>query len=210
MSHPQPPNRVKLVIGLFMKNKGLFPTVSAELTECFGPVDLISRWYPFDFTTYYEPEMGAPLFRRILAFKALIEQKQLAEIKVTTNSLEQRHSEDDKRKINIDPGYMAHERFVLATIHSVKGLEWHTVFIIWTLEGKFPSSYAFNSEEEMEEERRLMYVAATRARESLFITYPINVYDRVTGEILSKPSRFLKEIPPELFEGWTLGEGVAE
>ncbi len=51
MSHPQPPNRVKLVIGLFMKNKGLFPTVSAELTECFGPVDLISRWYPFDFTT---------------------------------------------------------------------------------------------------------------------------------------------------------------
>ena len=102
------------------------------------------------------------------------------------------------------------ERLVLSTIHSAKGLEWHTVFIIWALEGKFPSSYAFNSEEEMEEERRLMYVAATRARESLFITYPINVYDRVTGEILSKPSRFLKEIPPELFEGWTLGEGAAE
>jgi hypothetical protein len=115
MSHPQPPNRVKLVIGLFMKNKGLFPAVSVELTEYFGPVDLISRWYPFDFTTYYEPEMGAPLFRRILAFKDHIEQKQLADIKVTTNSLEQRYFEDDKRKINIDPGYLSHERFVLAT-----------------------------------------------------------------------------------------------
>jgi DNA helicase-2/ATP-dependent DNA helicase PcrA len=99
---------------------------------------------------------------------------------------------------------------VLSTIHSAKGLEWHTVFIIWAVEGKFPSSYAFNSEEEMEEERRLMYVAATRARESLFITYPINVYDRVTGEVLSKPSRFLKEIPSEMFEGWTLGEGAVE
>jgi len=100
------------------------------------------------------------------------------------------------------------ERLVLSTVHSAKGLEWHTVFIIWAVEGKFPSSYAFNSEEDMEEERRLMYVAATRAREGLFITYPVNVYDRATGEIFSKPSRFLKEIPSELFEGWMLGEGA--
>ena len=100
------------------------------------------------------------------------------------------------------------ERLILSTIHSAKGLEWHTVFIIWALEGKFPSSYAFNSEEEMEEERRLMYVAATRAKKNLFITYPINIYDRVTGETLSKPSRFVKELPSELFEHWTLAEQV--
>ncbi|MBW1678918.1 MAG: ATP-dependent helicase, partial [Deltaproteobacteria bacterium] len=100
------------------------------------------------------------------------------------------------------------ERLILSTIHSAKGLEWHTVFIIWALEGKFPSIYAFNSEEEMEEERRLMYVAATRARENLFITYPINIYDRVTGEVFSKPSRFIKEIPSELVEVWTLAEGA--
>lgn len=115
MSRPQAPNRVKLIVGLFMKDKTLFQTVSEELVESFGPVDLISPWYPFDFTTYYEPEMGSPLLRRILAFKALIEQDRLAEIKVITNSLEQRYSEENKRKINIDPGYLAHERFVLAT-----------------------------------------------------------------------------------------------
>jgi len=98
------------------------------------------------------------------------------------------------------------EKIVLSTIHSAKGLEWNTVFIIWALEGKFPSNYAFNTEEEMEEERRLMYVAATRAKENLFITYPINIFDRVSGEILSKPSRFIKEIPSELIEGWSLIE----
>jgi len=100
------------------------------------------------------------------------------------------------------------ERLVLSTIHSAKGLEWHTVFIIWAVEGKFPSNYAFRSDEEMEEERRLMYVAATRAKENLFITYPINIYDRLSGKVLSKPSRFIKEIPSELFESWILVEGV--
>jgi DNA helicase-2/ATP-dependent DNA helicase PcrA len=96
------------------------------------------------------------------------------------------------------------ERLVLSTIHSAKGLEWNTVFIIWALEGKFPSSYAYSREEDMEEERRLMYVAATRAKENLIVTYPINIYDRISGETLSKPSRFLREIPPGLFEGWAL------
>jgi len=100
------------------------------------------------------------------------------------------------------------ERLVLSTIHSAKGLEWHTVFIIWALEGKFPSSYAFNSEEEMEEERRLMYVAATRAKENLFITYPVNIYDRVSGKVFSKPSRFVCEISSDFFESWSLADGI--
>jgi DNA helicase-2/ATP-dependent DNA helicase PcrA len=100
------------------------------------------------------------------------------------------------------------ERLVLSTIHSAKGLEWHTVFIIWALEGKFPSSYAYDDEEDMEEERRLMYVASTRAKENLFITYPINVYDRVTGEVLTKPSRFIKELPSHMVEMWTLVNDV--
>ncbi|MBN2467408.1 MAG: ATP-dependent helicase [Deltaproteobacteria bacterium] len=94
------------------------------------------------------------------------------------------------------------ERLVLSTIHSAKGLEWNTVFIIWALEGKFPSSYAFNSDDEMEEERRLMYVAATRAKENLFITYPIRIYDRVSGTTFSEPSRFIKDLPSELVQHW--------
>jgi len=111
---------------------------------------------------------------------------------------------------DVSPVDREDDRLVLSTIHSAKGLEWHTVFIIWALEGKFPSSYAYEREEDMEEERRLMYVAATRAKENLFITYPVNIYDRVSGEVLSKPSRFIREIPPEYFEGWALEERFSE
>jgi ATP-dependent DNA helicase UvrD/PcrA len=87
----------------------------------------------------------------------------------------------------------------LSTIHSAKGLEWHSVFIIWAVDGRFPSLYN-KDEEELEEERRLMYVAATRAKENLFITYPINIFDRATGMVFSKPSRFLDGIPRRILE----------
>ena len=53
----------------------------------------------------------------------------------------------------------------LSTIHSAKGLEWHTVFIIWAVDGKFPSAYSMHGDDELEEERRLMYVAVTRAKQ---------------------------------------------
>ncbi len=86
----------------------------------------------------------------------------------------------------------------LSTIHSAKGLEWHTVFIIWAVDGKFPSVYSINQAEDLEEERRLMYVAATRAKQNLYIAYPINMYDRAAGMVLSKPSRFLDDIPSQM------------
>jgi len=87
----------------------------------------------------------------------------------------------------------------LSTIHSAKGLEWHSVFIIWAVDGRFPSLYN-TDEDEFEEERRLMYVAATRAKENLFITYPINIFDRATGMVLCKPSRFLDGISKRILE----------
>ncbi len=89
---------------------------------------------------------------------------------------------------------------VLSTIHSAKGLEWHSVFIIWALEGRFPSYYNINSMEELEEERRLLYVAATRAKENLFITYPIKIFDRGLRTVLSRPSQFIEGIPDDLLE----------
>jgi DNA helicase-2/ATP-dependent DNA helicase PcrA len=91
-------------------------------------------------------------------------------------------------------------RLTLSTIHSAKGLEWHTVFIIWALDGRFPSMHALNKEEDLEEERRLMYVATTRAKENLFITYPTQAYDRATAMMLNRPSSFLKDIPYDLLE----------
>ena len=91
-------------------------------------------------------------------------------------------------------------RLVLSTIHSAKGLEWHTVFIIWALDGRFPSMHSLNSEEDLEEELRLMYVAATRAQNNLFFTYPDNIYDRGSGMVFSRPSRFIDEIPDDILE----------
>jgi len=98
----------------------------------------------------------------------------------------------------------AADRLVLSTVHSAKGLEWHSVFIIWALDGRFPSTYALNSDEDLEEELRLMYVAATRAKEYLYITYPSQVYDRGSGLILSRPSRFIDMIRDDILEKHTL------
>ena len=115
MSLPQPPKLAKAVIGIFLKDKRLVSAVVSDLVKRMGPIDLASRWFPFDFTAYYEPETGAPLFRRMLAFKPLIKQSELAEIKWSTNELERKYSKTGKRRVNIDPGYLLHERFVLAT-----------------------------------------------------------------------------------------------
>jgi DNA helicase II / ATP-dependent DNA helicase PcrA len=93
---------------------------------------------------------------------------------------------------------------ILSTIHSAKGLEWHSVFIIWALEGRFPSFYNINTEEEIEEERRLLYVAATRAKENLFISYPIKIFDRGLRMVLSRPSQFIEGISEELLEPVTV------
>jgi uncharacterized protein DUF4416 len=115
MSLPKAPKPAKLVIGLFMKEKGLIEQITAELIEVFGSIDMVSPWLPFNYTDYYESEMNAPLFRRMLTFKELIKQSLLADIKNITNEIESNYSREEKRLINIDPGYMLQERFVLAT-----------------------------------------------------------------------------------------------
>ncbi len=97
-----------------------------------------------------------------------------------------------------DTGNTQEDRLVLSTVHSAKGLEWHTVFIIWAMDGRFPSYMASESPEELDEELRLMYVAATRARENLFFMCPGQVFDRVSGMILSRPSRFIDSLPEDL------------
>jgi len=97
----------------------------------------------------------------------------------------------------------------LSTIHSAKGLEWHSVFVIWAAEGKFPSEYNVHSPEQVEEERRLMYVATTRAKEQLYLSYPITIYDRSVGVVMGKPSRFIEDLPRALLRPVTLVEAGA-
>ncbi len=99
----------------------------------------------------------------------------------------------------------AEDRLVLSTIHSAKGLEWHTVFIIWALDGRFPSSHALRKDADLEEELRLMYVAATRARENLYFTYPNQVYDRSLGIVLNSPSRFIDMMSDTILEKQSAG-----
>jgi len=88
----------------------------------------------------------------------------------------------------------------LMTAHSAKGLEFHSVFIIWALEGRFPSFYNTNSSEELEEERRLLYVAATRAKQNLFISYPTRVFDKSLRMVLSQPSQFIDGLSSRMLE----------
>jgi hypothetical protein len=115
MSIPQEAKPAKLVIGLFVNQKHLLEKLAGDLSSLFGAIDIISAWMPFDYTSYYENEMGKPLFRRVFAFDKLIQQNDLATIKLTTNRIEQKYTQSGKRRVNIDPGYMLHERFVLAS-----------------------------------------------------------------------------------------------
>lgn len=115
MSTPVPPDPAKLVIGIFTARKELLEPVAADLAARFGPADLVSRWLDFDFTTYYNAEFGSPLYRRMFSFQRLIRQDELAGIKQITNQIENAYTRDGKRAVNIDPGYMLRERFVLAT-----------------------------------------------------------------------------------------------
>jgi len=101
------------------------------------------------------------------------------------------------------------EACVLSTIHQAKGLEWKTVFVVWLADGRFPSYLSFGKEEEMEEERRLFYVAVTRAKDDLYLSYPM-IYSGYDGQVLMKVSRYLEELPDDLFERWEIEEEPAE
>jgi DNA helicase-2/ATP-dependent DNA helicase PcrA len=87
-------------------------------------------------------------------------------------------------------------------VHQAKGLEFHTVFVIWLTDGMFPSSRSLDTRDALEEERRLFYVAITRARDELYLTYPHMRLTGGYGDVFQRPSRFLQEIPNDLVEDW--------
>ena len=94
------------------------------------------------------------------------------------------------------------EMVTLSTVHQAKGIEWRAVFIMWLAEGRFPS---FRMDDE-EEERRLFYVAATRARDRLFLVRPTIARDRYRVDTILDPSRFVSELPEEVRELTTVVE----
>jgi DNA helicase-2/ATP-dependent DNA helicase PcrA len=90
----------------------------------------------------------------------------------------------------------------LSSVHQAKGLEYHTIFVIWLTDGMFPSSRSLDTRDALEEERRLFYVAITRAKDELYLTFPHMRLTGGYGDVFQRPSRFLKEIPNALVEDW--------
>ncbi len=98
------------------------------------------------------------------------------------------------------------EVLVLSTIHQAKGLEWTVVFLIGLVQGQFPHPKSVENPMELEEERRLFYVATTRTKRELYLTYPLTRTSYQRGEILMRPSIFLQELPEDLCEIWRVSE----
>src|SRR5436305_4196341 len=90
----------------------------------------------------------------------------------------------------------------LSSVHQAKGLEFHTVFVIWLTDGMFPSNRSLDTRDALEEERRLFYVAITRARDELYLTFPQMRLSGGYGDVFQRPSRFLQEIPSNRMEDW--------
>jgi DNA helicase II / ATP-dependent DNA helicase PcrA len=97
------------------------------------------------------------------------------------------------------------EKMILSTIHQAKGLEWKAVFIIWCAEGRFPNSKAIEEGND-EEERRLFYVASTRAMDELYLCYPILTFDKQAGHVILRPSRFISELKGSSYDEWHVSE----
>jgi len=93
-----------------------------------------------------------------------------------------------------------YQPLLLSTIHQAKGLEWRAVFVIGLAEGLFPHAKSMDNEENLEEERRLFYVAVTRAKEELFLVHPMTRYDYQAGTVINRPSMFVEELRSDLYE----------
>jgi DNA helicase-2/ATP-dependent DNA helicase PcrA len=92
------------------------------------------------------------------------------------------------------------DRVILSSVHQAKGLEWRAVFVIWLTEGMFPGSRSLEKPDALEEERRLFYVAVTRGRDHLHLTYPLVRLNSNYGDPFQRRSRFLAELPTHLLD----------
>lgn len=117
MSTPLIPSPALLYLSILSARwERFWPGLLDELQDHFGPLAHESELLRFDYTTYYDAELGTPISRRILAFERLAPQDSLPRTKLLTNALEQRLAREDGRRLcNLDPGLLTLERLVLAT-----------------------------------------------------------------------------------------------
>jgi DNA helicase-2/ATP-dependent DNA helicase PcrA len=98
-------------------------------------------------------------------------------------------------------------KVTMSSIHQSKGLEWKVIFLVWLAEGQFPNGRVLESDDNamLEEERRLFYVAITRAKDQLYMLYPMLNPKSYSGDIMQQPSRFLNDFPASMVEEWQVG-----
>lgn len=112
---PEHSRRVKLVSGLLSADKALLTDSKKILQKYFGPIELESPIIPFDFTNFYNDELGTGILRQYISFIKLIRPEYISKIKRLTIRLERKFAINGKRKVNIDPGFVSLDKLVLAT-----------------------------------------------------------------------------------------------
>jgi hypothetical protein len=115
MSKPTQALPVKLVFSVFAPAAGILNDIIKGLSALYGQPDFVSEQIPFDYTDYYSPEMGEKLVRRFLSMGKLIRPETLPDIKLATNEIEEASVINDRRQVNIDPGYLSQSHLILAT-----------------------------------------------------------------------------------------------
>ena len=115
MLNPTKPGKVKLIIGFLYSSNDLYDKAKKSLEKKMGPTDFESNIIEFRFTDYYREEMGSNLKRRFVSFKRLIQPEDIVQIKLFTIKIEKKFSILNKRRINIDPGYLNEAKILLST-----------------------------------------------------------------------------------------------
>jgi len=118
MTEPKPFSKVKLICGIIASNEAVFKRAEESLVKLYGSVDKTSPLFVFNFTDYYEKQMGKNLKRKFLSFAGLVPPEKLGKIKLQTNGLEEeirKELKEDRRIVNIDPGYLTQAALIMAT-----------------------------------------------------------------------------------------------
>ena len=116
MAEPHPADPVKLFVAILWSECAALDRSVVQMSEIWGPVDFVGPDHPFDMTNYYEPEMGASLQRRLIGFEQLFHPDRIGEAKLACNAIEERLSCEGRRHVNLDIGYLDHNKIVLASM----------------------------------------------------------------------------------------------
>jgi hypothetical protein len=115
MAHTQPPEPMKYYVAILFRTPDALEQAKQALTAIWGALDFDGTDHGFDVTAYYEPEMGAPLYRRLVSFETLRPPTELVEMKLRCNQIEDALTVNGKRIVNLDAGYLDHNKIVLAS-----------------------------------------------------------------------------------------------